>query len=100
MECRSSNIKIYPSMGKNFKEDGNFDISNWQVWQKVQCVLCLMKFVRTEWNVVTGMPNRLIRTPTNGITHMISLVSQNPKDTYQYKDTKVPVSFRVLPIGG
>ncbi|GFX27472.1 uncharacterized protein TNCV_4995281 [Trichonephila clavipes] len=41
--------------------------------QKVQCVLWLTKFksatrvqqrVRTEWNVVAGLPNRLIRTPS------------------------------------
>ncbi|GFX12958.1 uncharacterized protein TNCV_3659541 [Trichonephila clavipes] len=32
MECRSSDIKIYPPMGKNFKGDGNFGISNWQIF--------------------------------------------------------------------
>ncbi|GFV44758.1 hypothetical protein TNCV_563091 [Trichonephila clavipes] len=29
MKCRSSSIQIYPSMGKSFKGDGNFGISNW-----------------------------------------------------------------------
>ncbi|PRD27310.1 UNVERIFIED_CONTAM: hypothetical protein NCL1_35703 [Trichonephila clavipes] len=31
MECRSSDIKISPPLGKNFKGDGNFGISNWQI---------------------------------------------------------------------
>ncbi|GFT25153.1 uncharacterized protein TNCV_180411 [Trichonephila clavipes] len=44
----------------------------WTPEQKVQCVLWLTEFksvtrvqqcVRTEWNVVTGLPNRLTRTP-------------------------------------
>ncbi|GFT20111.1 hypothetical protein TNCV_4994741 [Trichonephila clavipes] len=31
MECRSPYIKIYPPMGTNFKTDGNFGTSNWQI---------------------------------------------------------------------
>ncbi|GFT68370.1 hypothetical protein TNCV_659671 [Trichonephila clavipes] len=31
MECRPSDIQIYPPMGNNFKGNGNFSISNWQV---------------------------------------------------------------------
>ncbi|PRD17729.1 UNVERIFIED_CONTAM: hypothetical protein NCL1_63452 [Trichonephila clavipes] len=49
----------------------------------MQCVLWLTKFksvtrvhrrVRTEWNVVTGLPNSLIRTLTKGITHTVNSV--------------------------
>ncbi|GFX38940.1 uncharacterized protein TNCV_747191 [Trichonephila clavipes] len=45
----------------------------WTQQQKVQCVLwltefksltCVQRRFRTEYNVVTGLPNRLIRTPT------------------------------------
>ncbi|GFV99204.1 uncharacterized protein TNCV_1511771 [Trichonephila clavipes] len=48
-------------------------VKMWTPQQKVQCVLWLKEFkffmrlqrrVRTEWNVVTGLPNRLVRTPT------------------------------------
>ncbi|GFT63642.1 uncharacterized protein TNCV_870791 [Trichonephila clavipes] len=56
----------------------------WTPQQKVQCALWLTEFklvtlvqrrVLTEWNVVTGLPNRLIRTPTKGITHTINVSS-------------------------
>ncbi|GFX18096.1 uncharacterized protein TNCV_1577751 [Trichonephila clavipes] len=48
-------------------------VKMWPPQQKVQCVLWLTGFksvkrvqrhVRTEWNVVTGLPNKLIMTPT------------------------------------
>ncbi|GFW35629.1 uncharacterized protein TNCV_4434801 [Trichonephila clavipes] len=43
------------------------------MWMPVQCVLWLTEFkpvtlqkrVRTEWNVVTGLPSRIFKTPTN-----------------------------------
>ncbi|GFY00170.1 uncharacterized protein TNCV_2835271 [Trichonephila clavipes] len=48
-------------------------VKMWMSKQMVQCVLCLTELkpftgvqwrVRTEWNIVTGLPNRLIRTPS------------------------------------
>ncbi|GFT31829.1 uncharacterized protein TNCV_2035601 [Trichonephila clavipes] len=48
-------------------------VKTWTPLQKVQCVLWLTEFksftrklrrVRAEWNVVTGLFNRLTRTPT------------------------------------
>ncbi|GFV32147.1 uncharacterized protein TNCV_1674361 [Trichonephila clavipes] len=56
----------------------------WPPQQKVQCMLWLTEFksvtrvqrrIRTEWNVVTGLPNRLTRAPTKGITHTIKILS-------------------------
>ncbi|PRD30309.1 UNVERIFIED_CONTAM: hypothetical protein NCL1_26796 [Trichonephila clavipes] len=48
-------------------------VKMWTLQQKMQCFLWLTEFksvtrvqrrVRTEWTVVTGLPNRLTRTPT------------------------------------
>ncbi|GFX10752.1 hypothetical protein TNCV_3928921 [Trichonephila clavipes] len=51
--------------------------------QQIWCLAWLTEFksvtivqrrVRAERNIVTGLPNRLLRTPTKRITHMINSV--------------------------
>ncbi|GFX86752.1 uncharacterized protein TNCV_1409491 [Trichonephila clavipes] len=49
-----------------------FDLNS--INQNTHCITRVQRRVRTEWNVVSGLPNRLIRTPTKRITHTINSV--------------------------
>ncbi|GFT93423.1 hypothetical protein TNCV_337811 [Trichonephila clavipes] len=69
----------------------------------MQCVLWLTEFksitrvqcrIRTEWNVVTGLPTKLIRTPAK------CSVFYHEKDTCQFEISKFSSPLKFCAIGG
>ncbi|GFW60513.1 hypothetical protein TNCV_568611 [Trichonephila clavipes] len=76
MECRPSDIKNYPPMGKKFEGDGNFDISNWQASKDIHSIL---------FEHVTDLDSVNQRTHKDPVGTALHIQEANMDDTTQTK---------------